>query len=59
MHGWHPFDSKMVSSEDSREKDEKLIETNGFDSLGEFISRRRKVTAPEGRLNTICEGHNS
>ena len=49
----------MVSSEDSREKDEKLIETNGFDSLGEFISRRRKVTAPERRLNTICEGHNS
>lgn len=55
MHGWHTFDSVMVSSEDSRENDEKLIETNGFDSLGEFISRR-KVTAPKGTLNAICEG---
>lgn len=45
-----------MSSEDSRENDGKLIERNGFDSLGEFISRRRKVTAPKGRRNVICEG---
>lgn len=45
----------MVSAEDSRENDEKLTETNGFDSLGEFISRR-KVTAPKGTLIAICEG---
>lgn len=46
----------MVSSEGSRENDEKLIERNGFDSLGEFISRRRKVTAPKGRRDVISEG---
>lgn len=46
----------MVGSEGSREKDGKLIERNGFDSLGEFISRRREVTAPKGRRNVICEG---
>lgn len=45
----------MVSSEGSRENDGKLIERNGFDSLGEFISKRRKVTAPKRRRNVICE----
>jgi hypothetical protein len=39
----------MVISKGSRENDEKLIERNDFDSLDEFISRRRKVTAPKGR----------
>lgn len=50
------FDSIMVSSKGSRENDGKLIERNGFDSLGEFISRRRKMTAPKGRRNVIREG---
>lgn len=46
----------MVSTEGSRENNGKLIERNGFDSLGEFISRRRKVAAPKGGRNVICEG---
>lgn len=59
MHGWHTVDNIMLCSEGSRENDGKLIERNGFDSLGEFISRRREVTAPKGRRNVICEAHNS
>lgn len=42
-------------TEGSIENDGKLIERNGFDSLGEFISRR-KVMTPKGRRNVICKG---
>ena len=37
------------SFEGSRENDGKMVARNGCDSLGEFISRRRKVIAPKGR----------
>lgn len=45
-----------MSFEDFRENDGKLIERNGFDFLGEFILRRRKVIVFKGRRNVICEG---